>query len=278
MLTTYENYQDYPKLSQSELYALNRCKKMHDYSYNQGLVSRSVPDYLTKGSFFHLVMAEILRGRTDINALTMEMQAQQLKEREATVNEVIRGEIVMQLTDFWNDVGFPDPDSILAVEEEFYVDLGWRTNDDTPVLFHGVVDGVVRDDEGNLWIVEHKTAGRAWSQSQFQFAYQGKLYAEAWERLTGERPIGVQYNFFYPKRWEIRNQYITSAESQLIIQEIQHSIALRDVLSDTGIAPREPKWGCGDCKFRDLCFAELVGQDAGYIRETQFTVDEKRIR
>lgn len=275
MLTSFENYADYEKLSQSELYLLNRCKKAHSYSYEQGLVPRDTPDYLTKGSFVHLIQAEILRGRQDINQLSLDIQTKQLKEDGVSVNEVVRGEIVMQLEDFWKDVGFPDTEDVVAVEEEIYADVGWST-DGEPVLFHGFIDAVVRDGEGNLWIVEHKTAGRAWSQSQFQFSYQGKLYAEAWYRLTGERPIGIQYNFYYPKRWEIRQQYVTEEESQLLLDEVQQSIRLRAVMKAHNLAPREPKWGCGDCRFRDLCFAELVGQDAGYIRETQFKVDEER--
>jgi hypothetical protein len=280
MLTNVENYQDYEKISQSELYLLNRCKKAHEYSYYQGLVPGSTPDYLTKGSFFHLMQAQIIEnqvsGVDDIGALSRKIQAEQAAEGP-TVDESTRLQVVEQLVDFWDDVGSVPTDSLIAVEEEFYVDLGWRVNDE-PVLLHGFIDAVVRDDGGDAWVVEHKTAGRAWSQSQFEFAYQGKLYAEAWEVLTGERPLGIQYNFFYPKRWEIRQQYVTPQESALLLGEIQSSLTLRALTREHGVFPREPKWGCGDCRFRNLCFTELVGGDSQYIRDTEFTVDEERIR
>ena len=283
MLTSVENYTDYQKISNSELYLLNRCKKAHEYSYYQGLVAKNTPDYFTKGSFFHLLMAEILRNTSTMTVdgiaeLSRQIQAKQIKDGDPSVDEGVRNEVVAQVMDFWQDIGFPDSDKVVAVEEEFYADLGWVDNDSDPVMFHGFIDAVVRDDDDNLWIIEHKTAGRAWSQSQFQFSYQGKLYAEAWEILTGERPIGIQYNFFYPKRWEIRQQYISTEESRLLLNEVQASVFLRDMITDSGFHPREPKWGCGDCRFRNLCFAELQGTDAGYIRQTEYTVDPERMR
>ena len=282
MLTTHENYDEFETLSQSELYLLNRCKKAHSYSYREGLVPAATPDYFTKGTFVHQIQARILRGdivgTEGLDQLSLAVQTEQLNAQEPTVNEAVRTEVVWQLTDFWNDVGIPSLDNVVAVEEEVYADLNWTDATKTTVLFHGFIDGVVRDDEGNLWIVEHKTAARAWSQNQFEFSYQGKLYAEAWERLTGERPMGIQYNFFYPKRWEIKLQYVTEQESTLLLDEIQQSITLRDVMREADLAPREPKWGCGDCRYRNLCFAELVGLDANYLRETEFKVDEKRMR
>lgn len=267
----------YSKISNSELYSLDRCKKLWDYGYRQGLVPISTPDYLTKGSFLHTMMAQVL-GKQDVdyNAVSMSIQAQALTDGEPTVTEPDRTTLVAQVTEFFKEMGTPSEESIVAVEEEFYADIGLVGTDGNPVLLHGFVDAVVRDSNGDLWIVEHKTAARAWSAQQFQFAIQDVLYCAAWEVLTGERPVGVQYNFFYPKRWEVRTKYIEEGHYAGVIADVQASINIRDTMA---AAPREPLWGCAGCQFRELCFTELVGGDGDYLRQTQFTVDtDKRDR
>jgi len=264
----------YQKISNSELYSLNRCKKLHDYSYRQGLVPTSTPNYLTKGSFFHSLIAAYLVGAdTDLDSLSKTIQKEAMLSKESTVDEPTRTSTVSQLTGFFKEMGVPSRDSIVAVEEEFYADIGLVNSEGEPVLLHGFVDAVIRDDAGNLWLVEHKTAARAWSAQQFQFAIQDVLYCAAWEALTGKRPVGIQYNFFYPKRWEVRTKYIEEAQYASVIADVQASIDLRDNMTSF---PRESLWGCSGCQFRDLCYTELTGGDGSYLRQTQFTVDQEK--
>ena len=244
---------------------------MHDYGYRQGLTPVNTPDYLTKGSFFHAVIAKALAdGNQDFQAISLDLQREALKAQEPTVTEPDRNQVVTQLTDFFSEMGFPTGDAIVAVEEEFQVDLGWTKPDGSPVLLHGFIDAVVRETNGDLWLVEHKTASRAWSAQQFQFAIQDVLYCAAWEALTGERPVGVQYNFFYPKRWEVKTKYIEASQYASVLADVQASITLRETIT---AYPREPMWGCGGCQYRDLCYTELIGADGTFIREQQFTVD-----
>jgi hypothetical protein len=171
---------------------------------------------------------------------------------------------------FWNPKA-----TVVAVEQEFYADIGLHSFDGPPVLLHGIVDAVVRDDSGLLWLLEHKTSSRAWSTQQFEFATQDILYCMAWEKLTGERPAGVQYNFFYPKRWEVRNKFVGPEQYDEVLHDTQYSLNLRHHLIG-GVAPREPLYGCGGCQFRDLCYTELLGADSTYLRDNSFKVDPDR--
>ena len=276
------------KVSQSELYNLLRCKKQYQYAYVEGLTPASTPDYLTKGSFLHSMMEGFLSEKMDnpdaipvmydFDVESRMLQAQQIKEGSPSIDEPTRIELVTHLKAFWKEVD-QSTFTVVAVEPEIYADMGWEVGGVT-CPFHGFIDGVVRDtNSGDLWIVEHKTAGRAWSAQQFEFAYQGRLYADAWERLTGERPVGIQYNFFYPKRFEIRQQYVSVEESASLNQEVYDALKMREALRAYNVYPREPMWGCNGCQFRDLCYTELIGADGSHIRETQFTVNtEKRDR
>jgi hypothetical protein len=246
---------------------------MYAYSYREGLIPSSTPDYLSKGSFYHSLIAEYLTNPQDLSVISANIQRQSLLDKEPTVTEPDRIAAVNQVKDFFDSVGTPPSNATVAVEQEFFVDIGLRNPQGTPVLLHGFIDAAIRDDSGNVWIVEHKTAARAWSAQQLEMAYQDVLYCKAWEVLTGERPVGVQYNFFYPKRWEIKHKFIGEEQYDGVIQDVQASVTLRDTLTTY---PREPLWGCGGCQFRNLCFTELIGGDATYIRQHEFVVDKER--
>lgn len=272
MLTNVENWESYPKISNSELYALNRCKKMWDYSYRQALAPANTPEYLYKGTYAHELIASYLRQGTDLDQLSEHIQAEAIKKGEPTVDEATRVEVLAQVKDFVA-ANPTSPHSIVAVEEEFYADIGLRNREGKPVLLHGVVDAVVRDGGNNLWLVEHKTTSRAWSIQQFQFAVQDILYIIAWKALTGDDIMGTQYNFFYPKRWEVKHKFVEADQFASVLEDLQAAVYLRD---DITSYPREPLYGCGGCQFRDLCYTELVGGDGSFLREQQFIVNEER--
>jgi hypothetical protein len=278
MLTNVQDWKSYPKISNSELYALGRCKKMWDYSYRQGLVPATTPDYLSKGSFVHDMIAQYIESvRTDdvpktLFELSLSIQTQAIKEGKPTVDEATRIETLEQVKDFFAHSAVSSA-NVVAVEEEFYADIGLRNRDDKPVLLHGFVDAVVRDDNDSLWLIEHKTAARAWSVQQFQFAVQDVLYIMAWKALTGDDIMGTQYNFFYPKRWEVKQKFVDTAQFQSVLDDLQAAVYMRD---DLKTYPREPLYGCGGCQFRDLCYTELVGGDGSFIRKHQFVVDDVR--
>ena len=270
----------YPKVSNSELYSIGRCKKMWSYSYEQGLVSANTPEYMSNGSYMHALMAAVLTSlKTDgvmpnVKALSMEVQTKALDSKDPTVDEPTRLRFVDQTEDYFAQL-WTDKTEVIAVEQEFYADVGLHSMDGPPVLLHGIVDAVVRDSAGNLWLLEHKTSSRAWSTQQFEFATQDILYCMAWEKLTGERPMGVQYNFFYPKRWEVRNKFVGPEQYAEVLKDTQYALNLRHHIIG-GVAPREPLYGCGGCQFRNLCYTELLGGDASYIRQNAFTVDPDR--
>jgi len=270
----------------SEAQTLMRCKKKHDYAYRQGLSLAQPPSYLGKGSYLHYLMqawlTSLVEGRTITGVEELGNVALQriVEEKSPTaLSEPDRVEVNTVFSQFLRDVG-PQMDGIavLAVEQPFYADLGWTeigsSGKEVPVVLHGVFDAVLQDvDSGQVWVVEHKSAGRAWSVSQLQFSYQGRLYADAWTTLTGQEVAGIQYNFFYPRNYEIRQIFVTPEERELIRHEMQTIIYQRS----TSLLQREPHWGCNDCWFRDLCVTEMVGGDSDYLRKTKYVVDEEKV-
>lgn len=288
VMSSVRNPENHPKISVSELQTLQRCAKKHDYGYRQGLVGKDTPQYFTRGTYLHTVMELWLKhiqkgnpfdlGSLDNSIFGPALWAMRDREKGAVV-ESDREEINRTVESYVAALGTPTF-TVVAVEVEFYADMGWWGSDNLlyeqfikPVLLHGVIDAVVRDEDGDLWLVEHKTASRPWDQGQFNFNMQGPLYLDAWQALTGERPVGILYNFFYPKgRYETKQVVYTPDESAYVREEAENVIRLRD----TEVIVRSPVWGCKDCAFKDICFAELIGQDTTLTREQRFTVDTDR--
>lgn len=280
-LSAYPEPERVARVSLSQLSTWLRCKAKHDYAYRQALVPVSPPSYLSAGSYLHAVLAQALlalqAGDTlpDISELSNRALGHLKAERESgkrpgLLDEGDRQAVNAQLVPFLATLDASQ--TVEGVELEFLADMGWRDADGQEVAYHGVIDGLVRDSDGALWVVEHKRTSRAWSLGQHQFAYQGRLYAEAVYRLTGERPAGIVYNFFYPKRFATELTYVTPEESQLLVDE------LGQVVAAMGVTPpvREPHWGCGDCWFRNLCVTEMQGGNAELVRQG-FVVDEDKL-
>jgi hypothetical protein len=278
MLTNVENPETFPKISYSELTTLLRCTQRHAYAYRQGLISVRPPSYFSKGKLLHEAMAYWLNtlrkyGGAPRPELLWPEALEDFQERgEALPPESDIEQIRSQFISFVKQADMTGIE-VLGVEEEFYADLGWRINGE-PVLLHGVFDARLRDvDTGETWVVEHKTAGRAWSESQFTFDFQGPLYIEAVEALTGERPVGLTYNFFLPKTWNQSQRFVTPTESAGVLAEAQKALELRE----SGIILRQPHWACADCSaYKQLCSTELLGGDSSHLRQNLYVVDEEK--
>lgn len=271
VMTNAPDYADRPRISYSEITALQRCTQKHDYAYRQGLVPLETPGYFTKGRYLHALMASWLRGletMPEITSAARTMMEEDRPDEEIDVPADVQAELHPLVQDFITRTDM-DGVQVVAVEQEFYADLDLLNG----TLLHGFIDAVLRTPEG-VWLVEHKTAGRAWSQGQFIFDFQPKLYALAWEELTGEPPLGVIYNFFYPKRWEQKQMYLPAEEILGVLPDIEVAIEMREFRS----IMRSPHWGCNDCSaFKTLCHAEMIGQDTEYLREQKYRVDDERV-
>lgn len=272
------------RVSVTEIRDLLRCTKKHDYAYRQGLRPATTPSYFGKGRYLHGLEEVRLRSYmngnpiTDVSTLGKQVLENMRAKREegdpsATVGEPDRVEVNKIYADYLTQVDMTGV-TVKGVEVEFYADVGWRDSTDQPVLLYGFIDALLERDE-QTWLIEHKTAGRAWSQGQFAFDYQTRLYSAAIDALSNgtQLPVGTLFNFFYPKRWETKMVFVTPDESRRLLDEVQLAINLRD----SGIIVRQPHWGCQDCSFRNLCHAELIGADSTTIRQHEFTVDADKV-
>lgn len=268
------NLDSFPKISISELGTLLRCTKKHDYAYRQGLSKADPPSFLGKGRYLHALMERWLDTYQDPPPPALEVIGQVTSDLGATADlppDSDKDQLDQQFANFVETVDM-DGVHITAVEQEFWVDIGLVGVGGVPVLLHGVFDAILENEQGH-WLVEHKTAGRAWSQNQFAWDLQSRLYGAALRALGYHSVVGTLWNFFYPKRWDQITTYTDLDEEQAFTALAQNAIRLRD----SEIIVHQPHWGCNDCWFKDLCHAELIGTEDGYIRATQYVADPDKV-
>lgn len=272
-LTNVSNPDDHKKISVSEWQSYMFCPQQHEYGYKQGLSGLDTPGYLSKGKYLHKLMELGLKYPTlPLNVLSNESLLELKKEEAEPVSETDRRDINELFSLFQQEVLQTGGYKVVGTEIEFKVDVGFRYENE-PVLLHGFIDAVIRDDNEHLWIVEHKTAAKAWSEIQYSMDIQAPAYSYAFYALMDELPIGIIYNFFYPKRAEQRTRFVLPEHMDSIMGEGQRIV--ESIYSDRTY--RSMNWTCNMCRFKTLCYSELIGEDSSLLRETHFKVDEEKV-
>lgn len=265
---TEDNVAERQKISYSEMLSFQRCKRQYQYSYRMGLERAETPSYFSKGRYLHSLMAHLIRGVEEDDAHAIAVK--QMTEDGEDV-EVVSADFPMlhEQANAATKSILAATTEVMSVEEEFYVDLGL----DNDVLFHGFADAVIRNDDGELWLIEHKTASRQWSDDQFNFSTQDILYAAALEQVFGEPIMGCTYLFYLPKSLGHKVRRYTPGMKEHAVAELNSVVRQRAAQQEY---PMEPLWGCGGCPFQAVCRVAISGGDTEYMLQTQFIVNEDK--
>lgn len=265
---TEDTVQNYQKISYSEMTTFLRCKRQYQYAYRMGLEKAETPSYFSKGSYLHALMAELIREvpEAQAQAAAMKKLTDEGRDTSGFIADLaaMHSYAAVALSSIQQSTK-----EVVSVEDEFYVDLGLEGG----VLFHGFADAVIRNEDGELWLIEHKTAARRWSEDQFNFATQDILYAAALEKVLGEPIAGCTYVFYLPKQLDHRVRRYTTAMKSRVVAELNDVVRQRNAQLTY---PMEPLWGCGGCTFQAVCRAEIAGGDHEYMLQAQFVVNEDK--
>jgi hypothetical protein len=155
------------------------------------------------------------------------------------------------------------------------------------------LDGLIRDQEGRSWIIDHKTckAFPDFRISDMDVQFLG--YTWAAQRMSN---AGMLQRFGVPKGAQIHGVLYNGLRKQkpgprvtaplFMRQYIQHSKQelmyfdswLQDIYAEMQ-SPKvypHPSWKCGTCPFYTPCLARQRGDDEEYLLRTLYRVKESR--
>lgn len=188
---------DAKSVSYSEMRTFTDCRAKWHYTYQRQIERDATPDYApTFGKCGHAAVMAYYRGQdvreTCQRWLLNEVEKGRMSEENeadydhivATVPEIIRRYHDRYARDGWK---------VLAIEQEFEIALPGK------LRFIGIWDLIVMDQNGHIWIVDHKFPQRGFRKDyELELDLQIGSYEWAAQKL-GWPVSGTIYNQFIPK-------------------------------------------------------------------------------
>lgn len=199
--------EEHQTVSWSEIKTFQRCPKSHDYKYLQRLVPRAKQRPLFLGSWVHAALqTHYTHGDWKIghqeyvdqwDAL-FEEEREELRKRgkgmmpplPEIVERIMKSYVYYSKGDVWE---------VVAVEQEFEVPTPLVVNGVRQYL-KGIIDLVIKDQDGLLWVIDHKTASTIPEPTSFHaMDPQLMLYPWAAKIAWGWDVAGIFYNYVKSK-------------------------------------------------------------------------------
>lgn len=273
------------RASHSELETFVNCERMHYYRYAEKLEPVYGSPALEQGNLFHGYVEEyytnvkaINDGRDFITPTLDELTAL----RNALLTKVlVEGEpLVWEYVSNYLQGQFLDVMEILAIEKKFVHAFAPDVN----ISFK--VDIIVRDSNGEIWVIDHKTMGRMFQPYDYEIRPQLPLYLGALQQMgfpvtraayssVKKKPAKADtiteiYAFtevtVSPERVQrATNEFITAARRIGVRREADVNVWESQAL-------RNPS-ACQYCIFKKVCIADNLGHsNAQTIREEEFRI------
>lgn len=174
---------DLNHISYSQIKSIEFCPINYHFQYVQKLEMVPTPAYFVKGKVFHEVLANNyarLRETPDLEDVDVQFDGSGFNSEHY---QHIENAISLHLNNLWN--GF----EILGIEDSFALNI---SNNIPPVV--GVIDLLLRDASGTIYIIDHKTGHYFNEQDAFQMA----VYHQYIQREY--KPTKVEY-YYDHYRW-----------------------------------------------------------------------------
>lgn len=288
-------------VSHSEVEAHLRCERNHFYSYGMEIERISRSAALSRGTLGHIAFDAYFSCQkkaqengtwmVEGGVFPLDCLAEAMAVIMASTNDEVKYEVLGYFQWFVQNQKFSTW-KILEVEREYVLDI----NEDLSYPF--VVDLVAEDPWGNIHLIDHKFVYDFITDLDVELLGQLPKYAGAL-RAMGQRVDKVGYNQLRTRvvknqtdesQYQFRSMSVTDERVQRTFLE-QMLLATRiqakkqHVLDnpETGLAD----WSrdsvrvansmiCRGCSFRSLCAAELNGQGAQMILDSQYRKKTRR--
>lgn len=299
-------------VSVTERQNFRRCKRMWRYSsFSQMSLTRLVTKKaLSLGTLVHNALADwLVNPQENLVSLYMKHALVELDR----IKEVYRTQVGSEISDselesffdaaslgrdmmenyqnFWKKP-LPDGFEIVAPEQKVNVEVS-RDEDDEPIIFEGKFDGLIQNEKGHIYILEHKTYGQRPRIESLNTNDQFLSYIWLAQRLDIGRIGGIAYDGMWKRnnpprgstikdlfmRTELQRNRAELREFELnLLYEIQDMKNLAAQITNGNVNaayPNHPWQGCWDCQFVPLCNAESQDEDTDFIKNNLYSLRAK---
>jgi len=190
-----------PHWSYSSLNQFLKCPPQYYFERVLGLSRRITTDAQVLGSAIHAALAEHHKGLMDAKPISapriqqafLASWSDQTDGRDVVYDKYSPDDakdLGIALIETY--LGEPQPENIVAVEAPMLTPIADSRGEvlEKPLL--AVADLIIRTSDNTPKVVEIKTAGRSFSESEVASSLQATCYASALYELTGEEPL-VEY-------------------------------------------------------------------------------------
>jgi hypothetical protein len=190
------------EFSWSEIKTFQRCPKQHEYKYVQGLVPKQRQRPLFLGSWVHAALESYYKqGDWKIGYKEyLDQYNKLMKEEQDLLNRRSKGtlpELVVSIIKSYLWYYREESWKILAVEEKFKVTV---TFGGLKFTIKGIIDLVIEDENGDIWVIDHKTASAIPDPTSFHaMDPQLMIYPWATKQVLDLEPRGIIYNYIQSK-------------------------------------------------------------------------------
>lgn len=206
-------------LSYSRVGTYLGCPYSHYLAYEEGWSQKKTPRPLYFGRDFHKLLEHRTESTEKLNAVKKEITDAYYDaspDVQTDLGESYIEDLFSIFDDYctiWKDTPLPD-----KTEIEFNIPIGKYKGED--VIFKGFIDELYKTDEGYK-IGEHKTFSRMPQKDFLVMNTQKSLYAKAVEKLYGELPKTILWDYVCSKPaeypvWLEKSQRFSQASSQKI--------------------------------------------------------------
>lgn len=231
-------------VSHSQVKTYRRCPQQWTYKYLDRLQAKGKKRAPYLGNWLHRCLETHYQfgdwriGHKEYlaewNALFDE-EREELSKKYGPLPQAVR-RIIKSYLWYWANDGW----TVLATEYEFEIEIGSFQAGDVRIVVYanGKSDLVVEDDEGNRWVVDHKSTGSIPDQNAFHaMDPQLMLYPEGVKPKFGKM-AGIVYNYIKSRPPTIPQ--LTQKTGQLSRRKINtdYPTALR-FLKDNGMDPKD---------------------------------------
>jgi len=198
-------------ISYSRVKTWGRCPCEHFYKWGMKLEKKAPPIQLIRGKILHELMEARIEGRPwehILEAYNKEYKQLFLEQQEefgdipGDMKKLMEGYVQKYANDRIEYMEFPieqpqedgSTKTVLKHAEfplEFLLFPGAK--------FKGVMDSLARDTQGNIWVVEHKTAKKLPDDEVRLSALQAILYCWALPKAGYPKPIGILWDYIRTK-------------------------------------------------------------------------------